>query len=474
MPELISSAEHLVGDDKKLRFDASGQSWQEESWRLFGEVGEYKSAVGWISNGLSQLIASPVVWDQASGQWLPDEDARAWAAVQSLGNQAELFRTWGTNSVTTGEAMLVDIGDIRMSRWVLRSRASILTQSGRFYLDEYGQGRGPNAKTPKAPYIRDAWRIFQPSAKFAALADTPPAAFLADLEQLRLLRLVLNAKLKTRLWMNGIWVFGQKVTLPTAAGKQTAGRQASFLAELKVLVTTNMARRDGASDISPIFMQVGTPEVGDVVKQYYPEVAIDAREAELRKEIRQTLRELLDLPVEMQTSMSDTNHWGSWSITEMAITYSLLPRAKQLLDAISLSWYQEQLIARGMSAAEALKRKLIPDASNLQGEASSDEARQAHDRGAASATFVRGRSRIPEAAKPDDDEYVRIIGRTKGIPYLALWGTPAWKVIDEADAWDKVGVKTGVAGVGTEDPKRAPGVGDPGSTTDPNSEVGDS
>lgn len=466
--EMISSAEHLTGEGKNGRFDATTQAWHDESWRLYGEVGEYKSAVNWIANGLSQLVIRPTVWDPKLLSYVNDDRPEVWKIIGKLGNQAELFRNWGTNSVVVGEAELVEVAD----RWRLRSRSSILVQNNQFYLDEYGAGKSSGAnRTPSPPLIKDFWRIFQPHARYALLSDTPPSAFLSDLEQMRLLRSVLNSKLKTRLWMNGIWVFGQKVSMPTANGRNTPGRQASFLTQLRTLVTQNMKEQADARDISPIFMQVATAEVGKVVEQYYPEVAIDAREADLRKEIRQTLRELLDLPVEMQTSMGDTNHWGSWSITEMNLIYCLLPRAKQLLDALSFSWYQEQLVAAKISPADAALCRLVPDASNLQGEASPENVRQAAALGAVGLTFLRGQSRIPEDAAPDKDEAVRMFGWAKGLPYLALWGTEAWKVIEAADAWDKAGVKQGAPGTNAEDVKRGPGVGDPGAPDDVNSEV---
>lgn len=467
MPEtrLITSAEHLKGDNPIARFTATAAPWQPESWRLYSEVGEYKSATKWIANGLSQMTIDGKMWN--GDEWVDDTNPVAAAARQRLGDQAELFRKWGENSVVAGEIMLVQSG----SRWMARSRSEILSNDRGFYLNEYGNGAGRSRKGRNGGVlgdpISDLWRIFHPHAQYSMMPDTPTSSFLIDLEQLRLLRAVLNSKLSTRLWMNGVWVFGQKVSLPSQNAAGTPGGQSAFLAKLTDTLKTSMRRKNTASDVMPILMQVTTPEVGDVVKQFYPESAIDEREAALRTEIRTTLRELLDLPVEMQTSMSNTNHWGSWSITEINLRYHLLPRAKALLDAISLSWYQDQLISAGMAPEEAVLHKLVPNISNLEGEASSDEARQAHDRVMVKDSYVRGRSRIPEEAAPTEAEYVQILGRQLNDPYLATFGMDIASQID----WEKVGGTAGAKGVGADAPQRAPGVGDPGSPSDPNSEV---
>ena len=463
---MIASAEHLTGPGTQALFSASSVPWHADSWRLYDSVGEYNTAGTWIANALSQFVVKPQVW--SDGEWIADTDEAALGVVRKMGSQAELFKMWGENSVVAAEAFWALIA----GRWRMVSRASLIEIGGRLYFDRYGAASNSGEPRIRREPVEDAWRIFLPHARFPGLPHSPVQAFLTDLDQLLLLRRVLNSKLNTRLWMNGIWVFGQRVQLPAQSGRNTPGRQGSFLTELKKMVGENMRRRDTSKDIEPIFMQVATPEVGDVVKQYYPEVTIDEREAELRHEIRNGLREMFDLPVEMQTSMKDVNHWGSWSIPEANLRYSLLPRASAMLDALSLTWYQDELIAAKMSAADASIRRLAPDPSNLAGSPSSDEVRQAHRLGVVSDTVVRSATRLTEDAKPDEDEYVRIVGRITGQPYLALWGTEVWKTIEADDAWDKVGVKTGRPTQDGPPSERAPGVGDPGAPTDPNSEVG--
>lgn len=459
----ISSAEQLR-TDRKARFDAAAPVWAPDSWRLYREVGEYNAAVGWIANGLGQIRFAPEVWD--GGAWVEDKDERAWAVMQSLGDQQEMMTNWGKNSVVGGEAMLALSG----GRWTLRSRSEIAFTDRQVRLNEYGTGAGSRRRTadPTGPTVSDLWRIWLPDAQFSKMPWTPVASYLADLEQLRLLRLVLNAKLNTRLWLNGVWVMSQALSLPTQTSEGTPGRGPSFLNQLKVLFETNIKRRNTAKDVTPILIQTTTPEVGKVIETFYPETTIDEREAALRAEIRHTLRELLDLPIEMQTGLGDTNHFASWSIPDVNKIYSLEPRANSLLNAISFSWYTAQLRSVGMSPGEAGARRLALNSTALRGDPSSDEVRQAWDRGTASDQAVRSATRIPDTAKPDDDEYVRIVGRRTNEPYLALWGLDVHKEID----WSMVGTKKGAPGSGIADPQRAPGVGDPGSPTDPNSEVG--
>lgn len=468
---IVSSAEHLTGADRKAKFDATLQGWHSESWRLYRSGGEYSAAVGWIANGLSEFTFCPEVW--TDGEWLPDENQTAYDTMRLLGNQNELLLSWGKNSCVVAEAVLV----FADGHWSLRSRDEVAFDTDRkLRLNEYGDthtGRRRGTSTITGPAISDIWRIWLPDAQFSKLSWTPVAAFLTDLEQLRLLREVLNSKLNTRLWLNGMLFFGQSLALPTQTSDDTPGRGSSFLAQLRNVMEANIKRKNSsAKDVLPVMLQVTSQEVGKVMEAWYPETTIDEREAALRHEIRNTLRELFDLPIEAQTGMGDTNHWGSWAITDVNKIYSLMPRARALLNAISFSWYRKQLVDGGMSAEDAALRRLAPEASALRGEPSSDEVRQAHDRFVVSDKALRAATRLPEESAPDEDEYVRGVGRKMGKPYLALWGTKAWVEIDDADDWDKAGgAKEGAPGIGADTPERAPGVGEPGSPTDPNSEV---
>jgi hypothetical protein len=470
---MIGAAEHVTSRYKE-QIEATAQGWQAETWRLFGALGEFNSAATWIANGLSQIAVSIEKYMPEEG-WVVDDNATSMAVLASMGDQSNLLRAWGLNSTVAGEAFWVRAED----RWSMRSRSEIaFNDRGGVILDEYGTStvrRGGRirgqARTPKGPSAQDLWRFWLPNPQFSKLAATPPQAFTDDMEQLRLLRLVLNSKLNTRLWMNGVWVFSQALTLPTQTSDGTPGRGPSFIAKLRETLQANMQRQTQASakDVMPILVQTNTPEVGEVVKIFYPETAIDEREAALRAEIRQTLRELLDLPVEMQTKLGDSNHWASWSIVDVNKIYSLLPRARALLNAMSWSWLRAELMAAGMAADEAYRRRLVPNVALLRGEPSSDEMRQAHDRVAVTDTALRRATRVEESDAPTGDEYVRQIGRKMNDPYLALWGTEEHEKID----WSMVRAKTGAPGIGTDRPDRAPGVGDPGSPTDPNSEVGD-
>lgn len=468
MADLISSAERLTGEGKKARLDRTAQAWQTESWQRFKDGGEYNAAATWIATQESRMVIVPQQFDATTGEWISETDPVCLAKVREMGNQAELFRTWGFNSVIAAEAMWVFVND----RWQLVSRASIEAKSnGQFYFNGYGTTDAALGPPPSLPLVRDCYRVFLPAPDYPMLSHTPVSAFLKDLEQLYYFRANLTSKLKARFWMNGIWIFGQKVTMATQQGRRTPGARGKFLDDLRLLIGTNMQRKLGAADAEPILMQTATPDVGDVVKMIYPEVAIDEREASLRREVRATLREMFDLPVEQQTSKADLNHWGTWSVREENITDSLEPRAQALLDALSASWYYDQLVGEGMKPEEAVTHRLVVSSAKLKPPPSSDEVRQAHDRGEASGDALRAATRMPEEARPDDAERLRILGFKKGNPYLATWGTELHKQID----WELVARLNSPGRPGTDagEVERAPGVGEPGSPEDPVSEVDD-
>jgi hypothetical protein len=458
-------AEHLIGDGKADQFAMSEQTWQHESWKAYGRVGEYKAAVEWIGNGQSQIAVEPLEWNGKG--WVPETNTDALKVASLMGDPATAMKQWGRDSAVGGEMMWCFV----RGGWSAHSRDEVFVNNGRFYLDEYGQGvnaavsrRSTRDVVKTMPQITDMYRYYLPSARFTGLADTPTSSFLADLTQLYLLREVLNGKLNARLWMNGIWTFSQAVSMPTQQGQ---GRQSSFLARFKALVTLNMKREGGAADALPIFLQVNSNEVGEVIKQFYPEVKIDEREAELRAEIRNTLRELFDLPKEAQTGLGDSNHWGSWSIMDVNNIYSQMPRARAFVSALSDTWYQDHLIEARV--ADPGSHRLGINIAALKGEASSDEARQAHDRGVVGPDAVLAASRMTEDAKPTDDEYIRMVGWKTNNVVFALHGydipEEEWQLAKEMAG------KAGRPGNGGSEPDRAPGVGDPGSPNDPNSEV---
>lgn len=73
----------------------------------------------------------------------------------------------------------------------------------------------------------------------------------------------------------------------------------------------------------------------------------------------------LNLPPEIITGKADLNHWVAWQVSEEVFSAHVEPLAVPIVDSLTTEYYRTFLVASGMSKAEAERRMLWYDPTNI-------------------------------------------------------------------------------------------------------------
>lgn len=449
--------EKLSGTAAKdlARWTHTRQKWQNDAWAFYDTLSEVESAANWIGHALSLMDLEPMTVN-GKGEPVPDDKAKP--VLDELGDICEMLEKWGMASVVAGEAVLVET--VNGPR--LYSEHEVLQHNKRLVISPARDA------VIEAETITSMWRLYIPHPAKGAFAESPMRALNRDCSTLLLLKKNVDSRLSNRIMLNGMMFFAQSVSMPMQTGGVPA-KPDQFFNNLRNHMRQNMRRTEQAPDVSPVLFRVATQTLqADVFKYWEPPASLTDQELQLRTEARNNFREAFDLPVEMQTSMGDLNHWGSWAVTDMARRFQLGPRAATLAAALSAGWYQEALQRAGLFVSSQAQWLKASDGYLDQQAESVADAQKAWDRGVVSDEYLRARSRIDDEFAPTSDEYIRRFGFTHNNAYLALWDLPEHEEVDWTLALSKSGGRPGLeTGEPSNDPTKD---GDP---NDPESEVQD-
>jgi len=314
-------------------------------------------------------------------------------------------------------------------------------------------------------------RVWVPSNRWVDLPDSPLNALNDLCEVLHLSTLNLKAKLKSRFASAGIFFVPDKMRGAQVAGANGAAPKNidDVLDYLIKAMSRNVSDFEDAIAYLPIIMS-GPGEVGEQIRHIVMDREILETDITIRREVIDRILTGLDIQQQATQGDGESTHWSAWAVTDEELRLVAKPDVQNAVWSMTRLILHTQLLEQRMAPSEILTHRISFEMTEAASKTNQQEdARQLHDRG-----WLKGEKMGKVAGFPAEDvmeaeEYIRWVGTQAKDPYLMTWGMPEQSKID----WDKVVTTkpTGPVGAPGETPSKGPGVGDPGSPDDNDSDT---
>lgn len=315
-------------------------------------------------------------------------------------------------------------------------------------------------------------RVWRPSARFVDLPDSPLTALDSTCEMLHLMSLGIRAKLLSRLASNGIMYIPSEVNEARSAaptGQPGEFHQNKVLNEL-INTALYAAQNPTAPEAAmPIFMS-GPGIHAEQFKHIIMDQALYDTDFKMRAELIDRILTGLDVQPTQVKGTGEANHWSAWSASEDELRVSVMPDLDTMCWALTRLVLWRQMQDAGQRPGTIQKLVVSYDMSKAASHLNAaEDARQLADRILLSPQATRTASGFEERDAPSPIEYIRMVGITASIPYLATYGMPEAEDFD----WEKIApTKTGPdPDSQAPDSTSQPGKGNPGSPADSKSKT---
>ena len=484
---VTASAAIVASTDKRSlkRAAAAYRPWQDEAWVFYDKLTEVRYPANYSGRGMSRFTLHIGVYPEGQAAQIPhipegaertDIVRASEDALIALGNHAEILRRYGLNRGIAADGWLYGEDKTADTDWEYLSIREV-------HADERGViMRYPSGSTSDIedlpPDKHTLIRFWQAHPAFSNLADGPLLSLTGDCRRLIALNDSIDARLLSRLSSAGILFIPNTITI---AGEEvrpdgSTQPQDAVLAKLKNIFEQAILHRGTAAGSIPVMMR-GQSGEGEKIVHITLDRSIDETEMKLRAELRESIAGGMDLERETQTGLGDASHWSTWSITDSTYSNHLAPGVEDFTRDLTRTYLRNavpQLLGRALTAQEQVEFRrvvIFGDGSNVVTRPNrTKDGIDLNDRAVISDKSLRQRAGASEDEAPDDNEYVRQIGRKNSDPYLATFGLPVQDKID----WDKVSTRQpgapGPGGQGQDPASKRPvdnggggGDGSPGS-----------
>jgi hypothetical protein len=423
------------------------QPWQSRAFSYYDLLGEIKYASQFYARMLSPLILYAAEKD-AKGDIVPTKNVDAIEALERIqdpgGGRTSLLGAYGRLMFLTGEAYLFVSTDPEtgIEQWEMLSTDELRIQSGvmirykapSVVAEEYHEPDEPDSQegawVPVDPKTAVAYRLWQKHPRWSLLADSTMQGVLDLCEELLLLTQAVRARARSRLAGSGLLLIDERVSPPPLEAVPDEDPQEDpFIASLVNNMTLPIVNEGAASAIVPLVLRVPVPEGGKVADlishlqiidptQLYPETG-------LRYECIKRIAIGLDMPPEILLGLQDSNHWTAWQIDEQTWKGHGAPKAVQLVDDLTASYFRPYL-RDVVGLADWDNYYIAFDPTNIINHPDrTKDAKDLYDRRAISKEALRRENGFAEADAPTDDELNEMIGVAVHDGSLALFGEPS-------------------------------------------------
>lgn len=381
------------------------ETWQEEAWGFYADLGEFRYAVDWKAAMLSRVRLYAAKLEAGA-----DEPIRADAGTAvdlmttfagGVPGQAKVMAGLATQLDVPGEGYVTVESIDGIERWAVRSMDEVRVAHARFeVLDENNPRTGTANWRPLAPDSLKPLRVWRANQRYHHVADSPARAARQTMRELELVNRHIIAQYLSRLASAGIVVFPQEVTFPVR--EEFADAADPFIEEWIENARTAIATPGTAAATVPMPIKVPGEWV-DKIKHLDFTLKIDDQIIEKRESAIKRLSSQLNIPAEVLLGMSDLNHWGIWGMEEAALKTNIAPDAELICDAFTTGYLQPRLRASGVEDwaswvvwYDLSELALRPD--------HSDDAIQLYDRLEIDGAALRRETGFNEDDKPTGDE----------------------------------------------------------------------
>jgi hypothetical protein len=397
-------------------------TWQEEAWQFYADLGEFRYAADWEANMLSRIRFYAAKLEPGA-----DEPVRAEAgtAVElmttfagGVAGQAQIMNGLGTQLAVPGEGYVIVENVDGIEKWAVRSIDEVRAARGHYEVIDENNPRDGNQWRPLAPDSMAPIRVWRPNKRFHHVADSPARAARTTMRELELVNRHIQAQYLSRLASAGVIVFPDEVTFPVR--EEFADAPDPFVEEWIENARTAISTPGTAAAVVPMPIKVPAEYVDKITHIDFT-LKIDDKIIEKRDSAIKRLASQLNVPPEVLLGMSDLNHWNGWLSDETNLKVNVAPDAELIAQALTTGYLQPRLRASGVDDwatwvvwYDMSELTLRPDRS--------DDAVQLYDRLEINGDALRRETGFDEADKPSDTELeqqaLRVILRTQ--PQAAL------------------------------------------------------
>jgi len=378
-------------------------TWQEEAWGFYDDLGEFRYGVEWVSAMLSRVRLYAAKLEPGADEPVRQEAGTAVDLMTVLGGgvagQASLMSGMGTQLAVPGEGYLVGETVNGVEKWAVRSIDEVRAARGRFeVVDESTSNNGIKWRSLGSDSL--VTRVFRPHKRWHYRADSPARAARGKMRELELINRYIMAQFLSRLASAGVILFPDEVTFPTK--EEFADAADPFVAEWIDIAATAIQNPGTASAVVPLPIKVPAEYV-DKIKHIDFTLQLDEKILDKRESAIKGLATMLNMPAEVLLGMGDVNHWGQWMLEESALKTHIAPEAEIICQAMTTGYLQPRLKASGVEDwarwvvwYDMSELTLRPDRSG--------NAFDAYDRMEINGTALRRETGFDESDKPSDDE----------------------------------------------------------------------
>lgn len=423
-PRVITAAAQILAGPSVARTatKSTKQKWQDDSWDLRDEIGEFRFSGDRIARSVS-LVRPMIAKVESLGdepvevtEGIPAELGKRMFSDPSATSQ-RLFRA-AQHIGFNGETMVL-IADGEGDKFVWEPcSVQELTPAGKSW--QYNDGLDTR-RLDEGEHVVRAWI---PHPRQRAWADCGARAVLPVARELRGLTEHVSAQIDSRLAGAGLLLVPQEIETLRGQGSPDSGDEDDdldpFIRDLMEMMLTPIRDRASAAALVPLVAKVPA-EFVDKIKHLRFAEPLDPKAQELRSEAIRRIALGMDSPPEALLGLgSGSNHWSAWAIGEEDVKLAVTPVAVIILHALTVGWLHPLLQAAGV--ADWADYIVWPDASalRLRPDRSAD-SRDLFDRGALAESAMLRENGFGTNDLPTDDQKREIL-LTKlliGAPSLA-------------------------------------------------------
>jgi len=319
----------------------SGEAWQAEAWRLYDRVGELRFVANWVGNMMSRtvLVAAQRVDGDMIVHLTGPESGTLADYFDGVQGQAEMLRQTGVHLTVAGECF--HVYQATADKWSVLAVGKVRqTGSGAKARLQADFGDGMVTLTPGTDLVI---RVWVPHPQDPQRADSPVQANLDTLLEIERTTQTTRAMLTSRLAGNGILILPNDITFPPGPDTDPSASTAdAFMQVLGEAMLTPIANPDDASAVVPIVVTAPGENISQARHMTFAgELSEQVRLARDSAVARFALG--MDIPPEVLTGMSNSNHWNAWLADESSVKAHVEPRLMVVAHAIASAYLQPAL-----------------------------------------------------------------------------------------------------------------------------------
>lgn len=409
----LTAAAMQVARKKVKRGKDKHDTWQEEAWSMYDQVGELQ----YVSNAIAGRMGQAELYVAKDGVRMDGDDP----ILELITGQ--MIERLGLNIFVAGSAWLAGLPlddektkDVVDDDAITPQNVTANPETGKqsvwlvlsaLEVKRSGKGKSAKVEIRGEKYVEDdiyLERIWDPHPAHWEEADSPVRSALPVLRTLVGLTQHTSAQIDSRLAGAGLYWIPNSIlqSAKPAEEQETTFSENPVLNAIMTAMLLPMEDRSNASSVVPLLM--GAPDES-IAKIRYDNFStpFDKNTGDLQDRQIRRLGLALDAPPELLQGMGDANHWGMWLVRDEVIQAHVKPRLDLICDALTTGFYRP--IKKQQGDADPSAYEVLADVSKLvQRPNRLSDASQLHTVGTISDKTLRDAGGFEETDAPSSKD----------------------------------------------------------------------